>query len=55
MVKSIQVGCTLFIGVMLIAAALAVSLDGNTAGAVLLMGLSVIMFVIGVVREHLDI
>ena len=55
MAKDIQLGCYMVIGVLLIAAALALSMDGNTAGAVLLMGLSVVMFVIGTVRENLDI
>ena len=55
MAKDIQLGCYMVIGVLLIAGALALSIDGNTAGAVLLMGLSVLMFVIGTIREHLDI
>ena len=55
MAKDIQLGCYMVIGVMLIAAALALSIDGNTAGAVMLMGLSVLMFVLGTVREYCDI
>lgn len=55
MAKVIQLGCYLFIGVALMATALALSIDGNTAGAVMLMGLSVLMFVLGTVREYCDI
>lgn len=55
MAKGIQLGCCLFIGVGLMATALVLSMDGNNTGAVMHMGLSVLMFVIGTVREHMDI
>ena len=55
MAQSIQVGCYMVIGVLLMAVALALSIDGNNAGAVLVMGLSAAMFVIATVRENLDI
>ena len=55
MAHSIQLGCMMVIGVILMATALALSIDGNTWGAVLVMGLSAAMFVIATVREHLDI
>ena len=53
MAKDIQLGCMMVIGVVLMATALALSIDGNNAGAVLVMGLSVLMFIIGTIREHL--
>lgn len=53
MAKGIQLGCCLFIGVGLMATALVLSMDGNNTGAVMHMGLSVLLFVIGTVREQL--
>lgn len=55
MFTRIQLGCYLILGVGLMAVALVLSMDGNTSGAVLVMGLSVLMFVIGTIREHMDI
>lgn len=39
----------------LMVTALAFSIDGDTDGAVMLMGLSAVMFVIAAVRERMDI
>lgn len=53
MAQGIQVGCYMVIGVLLMAAALVLSMDGNTGGSVVVMLLSVMMFVIATIRERL--
>lgn len=51
--NQIQLGISVFLGVVLMAVALALSIDGNTGGSVVVMLLSVMMFVIATIRERL--
>lgn len=53
MAHSIQLGCMMVIGVILMAVALSLSIDGNVSGSVIVMMLSVMMFIIATIREQL--
>lgn len=55
MAQSIQLGCMMVIGVILMAVAMALSIDGNTWGAVLVMLMAVVTFIVAVIRDHLGI
>ena len=55
LINKIQLGISVFLGVVLMAVALVLSMDGNTRGSVVVMLLSVMMFVIATIREQLDI
>lgn len=53
MFSRIQVGCYMVIGVLLIAVAMALSIDGNVSGSVVVMVLAVVMFVIATIQENM--
>lgn len=53
LLNQIQLGISVFLGVVLMAVALVLSIDGNTGGSVVVMLLSIMMFIIATIREQL--